>query len=445
MALRYTVLMVDRRLFLSFYLLGIFLLIFLAFRYFSSAQAFGPAIAICPGPDLYGYTCENGRFAYIDATNDTFLYADDATISLPLPFPFTFYGTTYTEVKASTNGNLQFTTDNPSFDNLCLTPANGIGDAIVPYWDDLDVRFAGFLETEVVGEAPDRIFVVEWDNVPPFGADLADGITFEIQLHESTNDIIFWYEDVTTFVEGNGRSATIGTQSEAQGIALQYSCNQPTLADATQITWLHPQNPNRSVGLTAPSMQTLPVHTVQAKGETARFLDALNARGRAALVQWQQHWRSQTPPLTVAWEEVDVTGNGRVELILLQQAPETHPQYSQLLVLAQENGRYTLLWQTPLADRTNPGMQYTLLDTPDLTGDGTAELLLQDGRTHQFLVITNHNTTLQKIPLPETCTGSYTLHDINHDNQTDITREKCPSAPRLTVTWNGTTFQPITP
>ena len=79
-------------------------------------------IVLCPGPDAYGYTCESGAgYAYIDATIDTFLYQDDGVITLELPFPFTFYGTTYEEITASSNGNLQFTTSNTDYLNGCIT------------------------------------------------------------------------------------------------------------------------------------------------------------------------------------------------------------------------------------------------------------------------------------------------------------------------------------
>jgi hypothetical protein len=55
-----------------------------------------------------------------------------------------------------------------------------MGDMVAPYWDDLDLRFVGYLETEVVGETPDRIFVVEWDEVPRY--DSEDLLTFEVQF-----------------------------------------------------------------------------------------------------------------------------------------------------------------------------------------------------------------------------------------------------------------------
>ncbi|NJN54395.1 MAG: hypothetical protein HC804_06355 [Anaerolineae bacterium] len=156
------------------------------------AADFGPPVALCPGPDLYGYTCKNGAaYAYIDATHDTLLYELDGVVNLKLPFPFTFYGTTYNELAASSNGNIQFGNASPEYHNGCLNtaPANGMGDMVAPYWDDLDLRFEGFLETELVGEAPNRIFVVEWDEVPRYES--GDVLTFEVQLLKAVRTLCF--------------------------------------------------------------------------------------------------------------------------------------------------------------------------------------------------------------------------------------------------------------
>ena len=247
----------NRRLLLVPLILIVAILLFFWLR--PETEAFGPAVALCPGPDLYGYTCDDaGGYAYIDATNDTGLYADDATITLDLPFPFTFYGTTYETVVASTNGNLQFTTANAQYSNACLAPepAAAIGDLIAPYWDDLDLRFVGFLETELSGEMPNRVFVIEWDSVPPFGANEDDTVTFAVQLHENSGDIVFLYEDVTTLESSNGRSATIGIQSAAQGVALQFSCNQPAITDVSGLRIAHPAAANADLSPATPVTMT---------------------------------------------------------------------------------------------------------------------------------------------------------------------------------------------
>ena len=120
------------------FLLAVISLIAVAVVFFwraRSTAAYGPAVALCPGPDGYGYTCEGAAaYAYIDATTPTNLFADDAVARLDLPFPFTFYGAEHTSVTAASNGNLQFTTSSPLAYASCLAPAAGMGDLISPYW-----------------------------------------------------------------------------------------------------------------------------------------------------------------------------------------------------------------------------------------------------------------------------------------------------------------------
>ncbi len=231
-----------RLLFWLVLLAAVAVVLFFVFRRDTQA-AYGPQVALCPGPDFYGYTCEpGGNYAYIDATEDTGLYADDGVTAVSLPFPFTFYGTTYTSLTLGSNGTLQLGDGGAAeYLNRCLDggPAPAMGDLIAPYWDDLDLTFVGFLETAVIGEAPNRIFVAEWDGVPRFDGDFEDTLTFEVQLFEGSNEIVFLYPDVTVLNESRGDSATVGLQSAAQGLALQYSCNQPVLADALGIAF-HP-------------------------------------------------------------------------------------------------------------------------------------------------------------------------------------------------------------
>src|SRR6266545_4372337 len=63
-------------------------------------------------------------------------HCDDCITTIALPFPFTFYGQTFTSVNLSSNGNAQFTTTDTTFTNTCL-PWTGHDYTIFPYWDDL--------------------------------------------------------------------------------------------------------------------------------------------------------------------------------------------------------------------------------------------------------------------------------------------------------------------
>ena len=317
--------------------------VFFFFRSRTTA-AVGSAIALCPGPDLYGYNCTGGTgYAYIDATQDTQLSDLDGVVMLDLPFPFTFYGTTYTEIQASSNGNLQFNNGNLAFLNECLYPelAAGMGDMIAPYWTDLDLRVGGRVETAVSGTAPNRIFIIEWDSIPAFGAEPEDNVTFEVQLFEENNDIVFLYENVNTFIESQGAGATIGLQSEAQGIGLQLGCNQPIVANAGSIKFPHPETPNKDVGQEVFITQQ---HDIAAylppRQPTQTLIRQLEAQGAAALEQL----KLRSAPQLVRWKWADLTGNGRSELILRWNSSPQQPNLMQITILESDgNGNLTLI------------------------------------------------------------------------------------------------------
>ncbi|MFQ5420150.1 MAG: hypothetical protein ACE5EY_07285 [Anaerolineae bacterium] len=409
----------------------------------TTLAAFGPAVALCPGPDSYGYTCAPGsQFTYIDALNDTFLYEDDGVTTVGLPFPFTFYGTTYTEATLSSNGNIQFGSSNSTFLNDCLDPAADLGDLIAPYWDDLNLTAFGFLETELVGEAPERIFVIEWDDVPRFGDDPDDRVTFEVQLFEGSNDIVFLYQDVRTFVSDKGSSATVGLQSELQGLALQFSCFQPVLADGSGLTFPHPAQPNGDVGQeTAVTLPTSPL-SITAKGVTAELMDAAASLQPAALENLKGHWLSQQPQRLATWEQADLTGDERPELIMLWRGPAQFPELAQTAVLTFDTDRHpALLLDAMLSTRKAPFAHPEIVDRGDLNEDGRADLLIRDiGSGHLLALLSGE--TIQLATVPEACQGNLTITDTDGDGRAQIVRDQCDQSPaRVSYQWDGRQFR----
>ena len=437
---------VLRRLFpLILLLIAAAIVLFFVLRRDTQA-AYGTAVALCPGPDLYGYTCDSGTaFAYIDATIDTRLYQDDGVTTLELPFPFTFYGTTYTELQASSNGNLQFGNGNPFYANSCMdeAPVLGMGDMIAPFWDDLDLTSFGFLEYEVTGEAPERIFVLEWDDIPRFG-DPDDRVTFAVQLFEGSQDILFLYEDVTMLEGNNGSSATIGVQSEAQGLALQFGCNQPVVANASRIRIAEPDEANADIGLetaVSPSQSTSP-QPVYSKGDVAELLNQINLQGPAALADMHGRWLSQTPPRTARWEWLDLTGDGYDELLLLRASTAQHPHLTDLTVLTpDDSGQLTLLHTQPLSSRSQPIIRPEIAATADLTQDNVPDAVLRDTVSGLSFVLAASDGGVSLLPLPGSCLGSLGVFDLDEDGLLEIVRDGCVEGNgRVIAQWNGTSF-----
>lgn len=432
-----------RYLFILLLLLAAVIAIFFSMRRETRA-AFGPAVALCPGPDLYGYTCESGTaFAYIDATNDSGLYEDEGAVEVALPFPFTFYGTTYDQVRASSNGTLHFGVATPQYNNTCLTegPASAMGDMIAPFWDDFDLRFFGTLDTETVGTAPGRIFVIEWDDVPRFDSE-DDRATFAVQLFEGSNDIVFLYQDVAMFEGHNGSSATIGLQSESQGLALHFGCNQPVVADAGALHLRHPVTANEEVGRQEQPVAGAVAPAMEAKGEVARVIEILNRQGPVALNRLRTAWLNERPPRIGEWRWLDLAGDNNEELLLLWYGRRRHPQLAQLVLLGRdESGQLVLLRHHYFSTRQEVIGRLEIAATADLTGDNLVDPLLHEPGTGQLFVVTDYNG-LDVLPVPERCQGGLTVLDVDGDGRSEIVRDGCRTPGRVIYTWNGREFTP---
>jgi hypothetical protein len=220
------------------------------------------------GPDPSGYSWIDSKdpaprvmFDWVDATGGTLSDIsdyDDETQVVPLPFPFSFFGTEYTEVELSTNGFLSFDIGSPCNDNynwddrlfedagnpipftdaICEGEDSGWGGnpLIAGWFDDLDARDCGDVYTATAGTAPDRVFVVEYHDVCHNQCEECgpgDGITFEILLFEGSGDVKVQYQD-TFFSDGDemiaaqnaGISATTGIGQD-ETVGLGYSWRDP--------------------------------------------------------------------------------------------------------------------------------------------------------------------------------------------------------------------------
>ena len=179
--------------------------------------------------DAYGYFCRLTAPAYLEATNVLPLTGDDASLAVPLPFPFTFYGETYSTAFVTTNGNLNFLALNSSFSNVAIPSTVAPNAAIYPFWDDLFVDASASVRSELLGSAPSRMFVIEWRNVRFFG-DTTRRVDFEVILHENGR-IQTEYRNIAADGREKGNSATIGIENEAGTVAFQYSFNEATIGN----------------------------------------------------------------------------------------------------------------------------------------------------------------------------------------------------------------------
>jgi hypothetical protein len=168
--------------------------------------------------------------------------SDDAEAVVDIPFTNAIFSTGHAVV--GNNGGVGFSDSTSLSTSNEALPSSGAfsGEkALLPFWDDLDSD-TGDVFIETSGTAPNRIWVVQWDDRPHYSGDNVlngDEITFQVQIFENQVSGIWaqcLYEDVD-FQDpalNGGASATSGYQSGSD--ASQYSFNQASLTPSTVLS-----------------------------------------------------------------------------------------------------------------------------------------------------------------------------------------------------------------
>ncbi|MEX0800788.1 MAG: hypothetical protein WD379_06195 [Dehalococcoidia bacterium] len=234
----------------------------------------GGASADTSGENASGYVWIDSNapdptttFEWVDATGGTLSDVedeDDDWETVTLPFTFNFFGTDYTEMDISSNGFLSFDIDNDCNDNYnwddtlvdesgnpiphtdtdCDDVSGWGGNPLIaPWFDDLDPGECGDVYYQTFGSAPDRTFVVQFDDVCHNDCDncvAGEGVTFETILYETSNDIKVQYQD-TEFNDDTGEdldeenfggTATSGINSDdTVGLGYHWGGDGETLSD----------------------------------------------------------------------------------------------------------------------------------------------------------------------------------------------------------------------
>jgi hypothetical protein len=228
--------------------------------FFSAMASSTGMAATTKGPDNGGYTgTDETLFSFVDLAGagaaGVLTGSDDGTAVLTLPFPFTFYGTTYSHVCVSTNGAMYFIGDAPSdlaqcnavndFANRDLTSTTPPGDrpGVFPFWSDLTFgqAGAGSVLYQSVGQTGSRRFVIQWNNAFPLGSQ--SPVNFEVLLIEGGTQVLFQYKTVTlgAISANNGGQATVGIRASGavdNGKQIAWSFNAPVLADSVALLFV---------------------------------------------------------------------------------------------------------------------------------------------------------------------------------------------------------------
>jgi len=189
-------------------------------------------------------SCPTLGFQDISGTGTDLGLTDDGEAGVTLDYPFIYQGTIITEMTVGNNGGIDLGT---------LTGAVGYGgdmntldDGIHPWGDDLDEE-TGNVYYEVVGTAPNRITIVQWDNICNFSGAIGDPtVTFQVQIFETTNEIFFVYDDVvfggTDAADDYAANADIGAAGPVTDFNI--SNNDPTfLTNNSCVRFYYPTCP----------------------------------------------------------------------------------------------------------------------------------------------------------------------------------------------------------
>ena len=168
-----------------------------------------------------------------------------------LPFSFNFYGQDHTQVAVASNGTLYFQNAYLGLNNRPIPSSTGYIPQvfIAVYWDDLNPSAGGQIYYQILGQAPDRTLVVQWQDVPHYG-NPSDTVTAQAVLFEATNSILVQYLDPSGEA---GSGATEGIQGDPNpntNWGLQYGFNTAILSPDLAICYAYPGAPgNCSTGV----------------------------------------------------------------------------------------------------------------------------------------------------------------------------------------------------
>jgi hypothetical protein len=180
------------------------------------------------GSTNYWFT-QSSSANIVPGTEDTGNHTDDDTTVIALPFPYTFYGQSFTNVTVDTNGKLHFGAGFWDYMNTCL-PAVGYSNTVFAFWDDLETDgLGGGIFTSVSGIAPNRIFNIEWRAVV-YSSQVT--VNFEVRLWEGSTRIDMVYGALND----TGTNATVGIQMDSTRFIL-FECNAGGLTNGLQLTY----------------------------------------------------------------------------------------------------------------------------------------------------------------------------------------------------------------
>jgi len=148
------------------------------------------------GTAMTGYVIDTNSANFapdtsMTGTSVTFASSYSSTPFLEIGFDFVFFGDTFSQFKISTEGFLTFENWIGSWTaDHAIPSVNGPAAVVAFGWEDFDPTIGGDVNYYTMGEAPNRVLVVNYDQVPyQYGTPSVDYATVQVKLYESSNCI----------------------------------------------------------------------------------------------------------------------------------------------------------------------------------------------------------------------------------------------------------------
>ena len=140
--------------------------------------------------------------------------------NIPIGFVFVYNSQSYTSISVSTNGfiSLGGTISNPANGTNNLSTGGGTispRPIIAPLWDNLNFNLNSDLSYQTIGNAPNRTFIMQWQNARWGSLAINPGISFQVRLFEADSKIEFIYRNESGTL--NAPSASIGITNNNSG------------------------------------------------------------------------------------------------------------------------------------------------------------------------------------------------------------------------------------
>lgn len=161
-------------------------------------------------------------------TGTTYSLTDDsfAPTFSSIGFDFCFDGVVYNDVMISSNGYLIFPGCYSSHNGNEVTPSgyspysisqaipnstNAPQNAILAPWQDINPNVGGIIRSDIVGTAPNRIFIAKFESIGMFGSSCTGlAYTAQVMLFETTNNIEIHIGEKAMCTGWNSGAAILG-------------------------------------------------------------------------------------------------------------------------------------------------------------------------------------------------------------------------------------------